>query len=525
MARWIFIALLWLGLPLVGLHAAEPAVSNDTAMVMFHGTELFKVTGISSISAKSRAKALVDRFVKKAKSPLVSTKGFSVHNDEDLKISAVMSGPDLVFTVWESDAELHNVSREKLAENWRSRVCDAIDQYRKDYTADSIVKDSVFAAITTLAFLVVWFVVRTLCRKEVALVGKKFSGQKMFKFLDGDSVVTINGGIVRFSRFVLMLWLFILYLNLVLSFFPWTYNYSARLFQMVSTPIVDFGHAFVTNLPNLFALVVIGGIVWFILRGLKHIFEQVGEGKIRINGFYRDWADPTYRLIRIVVVVFAVVVAFPFIPGSSSPAFKGISIFMGVLLSLGSTSAVGNIVAGLVLTYMRPFVSNDFVEISGLRGTVVSRGTFSTRLKTPTNEIISIPNASVSANHIINFSRMTEKGGVNVGTSVTIGYDVPWRTIHELLISAAAGVPDVLENPAPKVLQISLDDFYVQYRLIVTTKHPEFRIRIRSDLHKNIQDRFAEAGIEIMSPHYQSNRAGESSTIPDMESPFGTGDA
>ncbi|MCK5675973.1 MAG: mechanosensitive ion channel, partial [Verrucomicrobia bacterium] len=212
--------------------------------------------------------------------------------------------------------------------------------------------------------------------------------------------------------------------------------------------------------------------------------------------------------------VFAAVVAFPFIPGSSSPAFKGISIFMGVLLSLGSTSAVGNIVAGLVLTYMRPFVTDDFVEISGLRGTVVSRGTFSTRLKTPTNEIISIPNASVSANHIINFSRMAEKGGVNVGTAVTIGYDVPWRTVHELLIAAAKGVPDVLEAPPPKVLQISLDDFYVKYKLIVTTEHPELRFPMRSNLHQNIQDNFAKAGIEILSPHYQSDRNGEASTVP-----------
>ncbi len=146
----------------------------------------------------------------------------------------------------------------------------------------------------------------------------------------------------------------------------------------------------------------------------------------------------------------------------------------------------------------------------------MSRGTFSTRLKTPTNEIISIPNASVSTNHIINFSRMTEKGGVNVGTAVTIGYDVPWRTVHELLIAAAKGVPDVLETPPPKVLQLSLDDFYVKYRLIVTTKHPERRFHMRSNLHQNIQDNFSKAGVEILSPHYQSDRNGEASTIPDV---------
>jgi len=303
----------------------------------------------------------------------------------------------------------------------------------------------------------------------------------------------------------------------VLSFFPWTFNLSARLFGLVSQPVINFGHAFVENLPNLFALLVVIGIVVFTLRGLKHIFEQIGEGKVRIRGFYRDWSDPTYRLVRVVVIVFAAVIAFPFIPGSSSPAFKGISIFMGVLLSLGSTSAVGNIVAGLVLTYMRPFVNDDFVEISGLRGVVESRGTFSTRLRTPTNEIISIPNASVSSNHIINFSRMAQRGGVNVGTSVTIGYDVPWRQVHELLIAAAKDVPDVLQSPPPKVLQLGLDDFYVEYKLIVTTKHPERRFPIRSGLHQNIQDNFTAAGVEILSPHYRNNRDGERTTIPSFD--------
>ena len=515
MKRWIFLAV-WLGLPLAGIHAQEQEATNETAVVMFHGKELITVSRISSVSADTRAATLLRRFKRQAKSPLVSTENFTIHHDENLKASVLMSGEETLCAVWEVDAEYYDVPREKLAEQWRDEIKKGIEQYRKDYTADSLIKDSVFAAIATLVFLIIWFVVRKVCRKEIAVVGKKFTGQKMFKFLDGDSVVTINGNIVRFVRFVIMAWVFIIYLNLVLSFFPWTFNLSAKLFDMVSTPVINFGHGFVDNLPNLFALLVIGAIVWFVLRSLKHVFNQISEGKVRINGFYRDWADPTFRLVRIVIIVFAAVVAFPFIPGSSSPAFKGISIFMGVLLSLGSTSAVGNIVAGLVLTYMRPFVSNDFVEISGLRGTVVSRGTFSTRLKTPTNEIISIPNASVSTNHIINFSRMAEKGGVNVGTAITIGYDVPWRKVHELLVDAAKGVPDVLEAPPPKVLQISLDDFYVQYKLIVTTKHPELRFPMRSNLHQNIQDNFAKAGIEILSPHYQSNRNGEASTVPDV---------
>lgn len=527
MKRWIVIGL-FLACSLMNIMAQEAVptaddvssddvATNDVAVLLFHGKELFAVPGISSVSAQQRVEVMLRRFNRAAKSPLVSTDDFEIHHDNELQVSLIMLDSDVVAAVWEVDAKHHDVPRETLAEHWQELIKDSIDQYREDRTTESISKSSIFAGGATLAFLIIWWVIRKISQKEISIIEKKFKGQKMFKLLDGDSIVLINGNIVKFIRMIIMLWIFILYLNLMLSFFPWTYNLSAKLFDLVSTPVINFGHAFVENLPKLFGLLVIIVITTFVLRSLKSIFQQIDLGRVRIRGFYRDWADPTYRLVRIVVIVFAVVVGFPFIPGSSSPAFKGISIFMGVLLSLGSTSAVGNIVAGLVLTYMRPFVNDDFVEISGMRGEVVSRDTFSTRLQTPTNEIISIPNASVSSNHIINFSRMAERGGVNVGTAITIGYDVPWRTVHELLFASAEGVEDVLQAPPPKVLQVSLDDFYVQYKLIVTTKHPERRIPIRSNLHQNIQDNFAKAGVEIMSPHYRDNRTGEDITIPNME--------
>jgi small-conductance mechanosensitive channel len=493
----------------------EAAASNNTASVMFHGRELFQVADISALSAQKRAQMLTERLVQDARSPLFNTDELALHHDDALGVSLIFSGDEMVCAVWNSDETATGIPRVQLAQEWMEMIREQIEQYRKDYTAESYIKGIVFAAIATLVFLLFRLVVVKLCRKEDALVQKRFAGQTMFKFIDGDSLVAINHYSILTLRAVLILGALIIYLNLVLSFFPWTFNLAARLFNLVSTPFISFYHAFVDNLPNLFALLVIGAIVYFILRGLKHVFDQIGEGKVRVRGFYRDWADPTYRLVRLLIIVFAAVAAFPYIPGSSSPAFKGISIFMGVLFSLGSSSAVGNIFAGLVLTYMRPFMSGDFVEISGMRGTVMARSTFSTRLRTPTNEIISIPNSSVSSNQIINFSRMADKGGVSVGTTVTIGYDVPWRTVHELLLNSAKGVNDVLEEPAPTILQLSLDDFYVQYKLIVTTHHPERRFRIRSDLHQNIQDQFALADIEIMSPHYQHNRDSQKRTVPD----------
>ena len=495
-------------------NAGEGAATNGPVAVMFNGTELFELASVSSVSAEIRAESVVRQMKRVARSPLINTADILVQHEDTLKISVIMAGPNVVLAVLEPDAALHGTARQKLAEKWSGVIEEAIERYRRDRTTASYLRGIAFAAVATLIFAVSWMIVCRLFKREMKLVEARFAGQQMLKLLDGDTVVAVNGYIVRISRALILLAAFIVYLNAVLSFFPWTYNVSAWLFGMIKTPVVAFGHGLVDNLPNLFTLAVIFVIVRFLLRGLKHIFSQIGEGKVKIKGFYQDWSDTTYRLVRMVVVVFAAVVAFPYIPGSNSPAFKGISIFMGVLVSLGSTSAVGNIFGGLMLTYMRSFSPGDFVEINGMRGTVMASRTFATRLRTPTNEVISIPNSAVSANPIINYSRMTKSSGVNIGTSVTIGYDVPWRKVHELLLKSAEGVDFVLEDPAPIILQLELDDFYVKYKLVVSTKEPAKQFRILSNIHQNIQDNFADAGVEIMSPHYRANRAGDQPALP-----------
>ena len=483
--------------------------------VAFHGQELFELPGISSWPADKRVARLVKRLNRMAKSPLVDTGNLEAIHDDELNTSLIMIEGEVVMAVWDSDAQAVGAkSRKNLAEDYRGRIKDIIDKYRKDNTTDAYLKGVIFAVLATALFAGILVVVNLLRRREVRFVEKRFAGQKMMKFLEGDTVVTVNRNIINFIRNIVILVVFIAYLNLVLSFFPWTFNLSARLFDMISAPVVRFGQGFVANIPNLFALLVIWLLTHYILRSLKHVFGQIREGKVRIKGFYQDWADTTYTLVKMVIIVFAAVVAFPFIPGSGSPAFKGISIFMGVLVSLGSSSSVSNVFGGLMLTYMRSFMPGDFVEINGMQGTVMSRLTFSTRLKTVTNEIISIPNSAVSSNHITNFSKMTKSGGVTVGTVVTIGYDVAPDTVKSLLLKSAEGVPNVLDEPAPKVLILGLEDFYVRYKLIMSTKNPAGKLGTLSLVHDNILANFAKAGVEIMSPHYRANRAGDAVAIP-----------
>jgi small-conductance mechanosensitive channel len=244
------------------------------------------------------------------------------------------------------------------------------------------------------------------------------------------------------------------------------------------------------------------------------VFAQIKKGELEIRGFYPDWADPTEKLIRMLVFVLALVVAFPYLPGATSPAFQGISIFLGLLLSLGSSSAVANALAGIILTYMRSFLVGDWVQIGDTMGEVAEKTLLVTRILTPKAEIITIPNATVMSGSVKNYSVQAKKSGVIFHTTVSIGYDAPWRTVHSLLVDAALATKDVLRQPSPFVLQNRLDDFYVFYELNAYTDAPSRMLDIYSDLHQNIQDKFNEAGVEICSPHFSSLRDGNSIAIP-----------
>lgn len=251
----------------------------------------------------------------------------------------------------------------------------------------------------------------------------------------------------------------------------------------------------------------------YLLKVLNYIFAAIESGRLVFSGFYADWARPTYQIVRVLVIALTLAVVLPYIPGSSSAAFQGISVFFGVLLSLGSTSAVANAVAGLVLTYMRPFRVGDRVEIGGSKGVVTGKTLLVTRLRTPWNIDTTIPNAVVLGNHIVNHSTHAAERGVVLRVEVTLGYDTPWRQVHELLLGAASGSAGLLKDPAPFVWQVALENSYIRYQLNAYTREPEFMERIYSGLLQNIQDAFNLAGVEIMSPEYRALRDGNARTI------------
>lgn len=315
-------------------------------------------------------------------------------------------------------------------------------------------------------------------------------------------------------------WVFTMLLGLtaltgLLMSFSWSLRLAARLIVFFRDAIAFVWNGFVGYLPNLITILLILLAARYVIRLVGLVFDGIRSRRIYLKNFYPEWAETSFGIIKILIYALTAVIIFPYLPGSSSPAFQGISIFVGVLLSLGSTTAVANVVAGVVLTYTRAFKVGDQVEVADTRGRVVERSTFVTRIQTLKNVIVSIPNSMVLNNNIINYSKNMGQRGLLVHTGITIGYDVPWQTVQSLLIAAANKTEKIAESPEPFVLQTSLEDNYVAYEINGWTRTPEELPRIYSDLHANILDEFHGHRVEITSPHYRAVRDGNAVAIPD----------
>jgi small-conductance mechanosensitive channel len=334
-----------------------------------------------------------------------------------------------------------------------------------------------------------------------------------FEVLNSKRIISFASWVTQTIRLLLTLLAFYVYIPLVFSFFLWTERWSPKLFGYIVTPFVTFFGVVIDFVPNVFFIAGISLITRYLLKVIRFFFLEVEHGNLQFDGFYREWADPTYKLVRVIVIAFAFVMAFPYLPGAHSPAFQGVSVFLGILLSLGSSSAIGNIVAGVVLTYMRPFKLGDRVKIADTTGDVIEKTLLITRIKSIKNVEITIPNSMVLGSHMVNYSAAANEEGLILNTTVTIGYDAPWAKIHELLLEAAKKTKLIDPERKNFVLQTALNDFYVSYELNAYTKFPNKMALIYSDLHQNIQDCFNRAGVEIMSPHYAALRDGNDAAM------------
>jgi len=367
--------------------------------------------------------------------------------------------------------------------------------------------------------LAVWVVYRAI---DIAQTRLEAYHEKVIqrRRLKGLATVLWNQGLfvaltlTKCAAAILLLVQFTVVVSITLNLFPPTRDVGALITGYLQTALWSVVQSVAGYLPSLAFLIVIGIVTTYLLQVVRVFFRAVERGDIELRGFYPEWAPSTFVLVRILVIAFAVVVAFPHLPGGNSDALKGVSIFFGVLLTLGSGSTVGNLIAGIMLTYMRPFRIGDWVEVSGATGEVEARELLVTRIRSFWNEEVIVPNSAILGATITNYSTLAGHAGVYLRSVVTIGYDAPWRTVHELLLSAARDTPGVLGAPEPFVSQTALNDYNVSYQINVAVDKPAEAPRILSALHTNIQERFNAAGVEIMSPAFTALRDGNTITIP-----------
>jgi len=433
----------------------------------------------------------------------------------------VVSGEVIVVSVSEADAMLNDASQMELATKYRQLITDDVKRYKAETNVTTLLKKAGFAllVLAVLIMLIVavnrlfkWITLKINSQKGKKLVGIKFNN---YTLLNEASQVKFLMKINSAFRWIFIILLVYIALPIIFGFFPWTQNFAQTLFGYILDPVKKIGWGMWNYLPNLFTISVIFVFFKYILKAFYFLKIEIETKKMHVPGFYPDWASPTYQILKIVLYAFMFVLIFPYLPGSNSPIFRGVSVFLGFLFTFGSAGSISNIIAGIVLTYMRLFKIGDRVKIGDVTGDVIEKSMLVTRVRSIKNEIISIPNATVMSGSTVNYSSEVEQGSALIMyTTVTIGYDVPWKAMHQALLLAADRTRHFLKEPKPFVLQTSLDDFYVSYQINAYTQEPSKQATIYSELHQHIQDCCNEAGIEILSPHYRSARDGNMTSIP-----------
>lgn len=504
--------------------STAPSEMSAGAAVVFSNETLFTVYDkVGSFGPQERAMAIAARLSRLAKDPQTRPDTIAVMEGE--RTSEIVTGEVIIVAVTDGDAHPSGRSRQEVAEEYALTIRHALTTFIEQTSVRTLVINGAFALLNTvilIAFLVAFHTLfPKLYEKLLAWRGTYIPPIKIqrVEVLSADQIAAALIALAKGLRVVATLFLFYLYVTTVLGIFPWTRGISTQLFGAVLTTLTAIGQAFAAYVPNVVSIIVIVFVTRYIIKLIAMVFTGIERGAIALSGFHREWAQPTYKIVRFLVIVFAAIAIFPYIPGSQSEGFRSISVFLGILLSLGSVGAISNIIAGVVLIYMHPFRDGDRVKIADTIGDVIERTLLVTRVRTIKNVDISIPNSLVLSSHLINFSSMAKEQGLILHSSVTIGYDVPWKTVHALLITAAHATTHMLEKPEPFVLQTSLDDFYVTYEINAYTDQPNKMAAIYAELHQNIQDKFNEASVEIMSPHFAQIRDGNKTTIPDQYLP------
>ena len=514
----IFTALLIFGVPgtfaqdtLPKEPSKEIKTDGEQPVILGDKTLFYIPTKSEGITLAKRAEEISERIKTIADSIGVKVDTITT---VDLKspMSLIVVGDKMLMAVVDQDVISKGTSRQQLAAEYSQIIRKAIEKYRKDRSLKQLIYGVIYSCLATIVLIAILILFGKIKRKIDQRIEEHFQSRnkglqiKSVEIVRAEKINELLKTGVKGIRFILALVFIYIYLQLELGFFPATRSIANQILGYVLSPLIIIGKGFSTNIPNFLFIIILVFLVRYILKAIKVFFLGIEKERVKIQGFYPEWAKSTYRLLTILIIAFSVIIAFPYVPGSSSLAFKGVSVFAGVLFSLGAQSTVSNIIAGFALTYRRAFLVGDRVKIADFTGDVMETRLQVTSLRTIKNEEIIVPNSMILNSHVINYSAKARERGLILHTAVTIGYDTPWRQVHAMLLMAARKTPGLLAEPEPFVMQKSLDDFYVTYELNVYTDKPEEMAVFYSELHQNILDVFNEYGVQIMSPNYVTDR-------------------
>lgn len=457
-------------------------------------------------------------------------KRFNLHPDSvyiestDI-VTDLMYGNKVIVSFTDQDGLWANTTRDRLAEKERRVIVQKLKQLKEEHSLWQYGK-RILLFLLVLVGQYLFFRLTTWLYKKLKIRIQKLKDTRLkpitiqdYELLNTQKQVNLLIFLANIGRYVVMLLQLLITVPLLFSIFPQTKSLAYTIFSYIWNPVKSILLGIVDYIPNLFTIIVIFYAVKYLVKGLRYLATEVESGHLKIHGFYPDWAMPTYHIFRFLLYAFMIAMIYPYLPGANSDIFKGISVFVGLIVSLGSSTVIGNVIAGLVITYMRPFKLGDRIKLNDTVGNVMEKTPLVTRIKTPKNEVVTIPNSFIMSSHTINYSSSARNYGLIIHSEVTIGYDAPWRKVHQLLIDAALVTPGVERDPEPFVLETSLSDWYPVYQINAYIKEADQLTQIYSSLHQNIQDKFNEADVEIMSPHYMAVRDGNESTIPKKEGP------
>lgn len=473
---------------------------------------------IGAFTVPERARSISSRIEKLYDDEFLQTDSIQVvRSDNSYEI---VYGEMIVMSVSENDAIWYGKSMPELAEHFKEAITDSLLLAKEERSVLRLtLRIGLVLLVLALSWVITWLIGKGYSRLLSAIEANKSNwlrdfSYKDYTFLSAEQEMRVILFLVKVFRWFVYALLLYISLPIIFSIFPFSRDWADALFQLIWSPFKGVLIAIWEYLPNLFTILVIFFVMRYVIRFVGYIFREIEAEKLKISGFHADWALPTYSIVRFLLYAFMFVLIFPYLPGSDSNIFKGVSVFIGVLFSFGSSSAIANMIAGLVITYMRPFKIGDRIKLGEVTGDVVEKTLLVTRVKTTKNEVITIPNSAILNGNTTNYTSQAKENGLIIHTTVTIGYDVPWKNMHQALIDAALRTDMILKEPGPFVLQTSLDDFYVSYQINAYTREAGRQALIYSNLHQNIQDVCNERGIEILSPHYRAARDGNMTTIP-----------